>query len=145
MQRVLVGLEGDHREVAEIVFESYDMRPPLNYAVFPREGRDRAPHWFDTLVICIFNRVITWHEFEVELRSRSQLVFGAFREVREANNEGSLVGATNFNVDTIVMYGIAAEHLGLSYPQLLLLRYYLGVADGWRKVMGHASETERAR
>lgn len=92
------------------------------------EEYESAPHNFDAFIIHIFNRVITWQELNFVCLTRSQQVFGAFREIGDVINDGSLVGEMNFTVDPMAMRGRAAAPVCLSYPQFSLLRLYSGVA-----------------
>lgn len=80
MQRVLVDVDGEDREVATIILYSCTIRPPLNYRESSPEGLDSAPHRFDSVMVFILNLVVTSHYIEVSRRSRAQRVFEAFRE-----------------------------------------------------------------
>lgn len=91
MQRVFVNVDGYYKEVTEIFFSSCTVLPTLNYSVSPHEGRDRAPHWFDTLTFLIPNRVITWQYFDIFHRSRSSQIFVYFRDIGDSIGEVFLV------------------------------------------------------
>lgn len=86
MPHVVVDVEGNVKEMAEIVLNSYEMLPSLNYAVSPREGRYRASNGFDSLTAFIFNNVITFQDIEIVYRYRSSLVTSAFREFCDLMN-----------------------------------------------------------
>lgn len=68
-------------------------------------------------------------------------MFGAFGSIAEVMDEGSYVRSLDYATALRVMRGIAEETLGFSYPTLLFLRYYYGVADGWRVAWRSAAAT----